>query len=198
MNEMEKLKVVDAIRAGKLLDLVKENPIALELFPLLTWVGSHGSGNENFIVWYFLQGYDMNKSSPSGCTCLHGAAANCNRHIMKILLSCGANAKITSSRGRSPLEIALMWRSDNIKTLLENGVRLKTAPIEYTTVYVTTELREFEDGVLRCRDVIVILLALKKRRHVLLLKLDRFLIQQELAVAIWATRSRNNKIWQQK
>lgn len=45
----------------------------------------------------------------------------------------------------------------------------------------------FQKGVVKCRDLIVILLGLKKQKRILP-RLDRFLIQQELAVAIWSTR----------
>ena len=56
---------------------------------------------------------------------------------------------------------------------------------------VPNVLREFDKGVQMCRDVIVILLGLKRfRRLATLVKLDRFLIKQVLAVAIWTTRGR--------
>ena len=41
----------------------------------------------------------------------------------------------------------------------------------------------------RCKSVIVTLLALKKRHIPALVRLDRFLIKQELAMAVWTTRS---------
>lgn len=46
---------------------------------------------------------------------------------------------------------------------------------------------ELEKGVVACRDVIVVLLGLKKRRQILK-KLDRFLVRDVLAVEIWTTR----------
>ena len=59
--------------------------------------------------------------------------------------------------------------------------------------FATEKMIECEARVKSCRDVIVVLLGLKKRCHsmgysAILPKLDRFLIKQELAVAIWSTR----------
>lgn len=70
-----------------------------------------------------------------------------------------------------------------MKLLIANGLRTRKLPYGL----ISDEMRYFEQGVLRCRDVIVVLLGLKKRRQVLG-KLDRFLVKQELAVAIWSTR----------
>lgn len=78
------------------------------------------------------------------------------------------------------------------KICIANGYRLKHVLPHYE-VHRRTDLIIFEHGVIKCRDVIVVLLGLKKRRQVLG-KLDRFLVQQELAVAIWSTRSK--EMWQ--
>ena len=64
--------------------------------------------------------------------------------------------------------------------LISNGWRLN---------FHSTSLNTFQRRVVKCRDTIVVLLGLKKRR-VILPKLDRFLVQEEMAVAIWATRAR--------
>lgn len=74
--------------------------------------------------------------------------------------------------------------------LISNGVRLKN---EEKHVKVE-KFRIFQEGVICCRDVLIVLLGLKKRQHVLLKRLDRFLIKQVLAVEIWATRCNDN--WQ--
>ena len=68
--------------------------------------------------------------------------------------------------------------------LVSNGYRLKEGQFMRFNV---SNLIEIEQSVVQCRDVIVVLLGLKKHRQVLG-KLDRFLIQQELAVAIWSDR----------
>ena len=93
--------------------------------------------------------------------------------------------------------------------LIANGVRLDTIrEIVTTGIYpllpyvrdnIPLGLILFEQGVLRCRDAIVVLLVLKKRsrnaiNHLTRLKkLDRFLVQQVLAVEIWTTRA--DKKW---
>ena len=83
-------------------------------------------------------------------------------------------------------------KRDSAYTLIANGARLKS--VKYPE-WIHQELRDFEEGVLQCRDGIVVLLGLKKRKQVLG-KLDRFLIRQELAVAIWTTRREQE--WQRK
>lgn len=98
----------------------------------------------------------------------------------------------------SPLEIAMLDNHKALYILLANGIRLSR--LQNSTSYIfckTSEMQNFERGVLGCVQVIVILLGLKKRCYGgasrILPKLDRFLIQQELAVAIWTTRS--NESW---
>ena len=90
-----------------------------------------------------------------------------------------------------------------LQLILANGWRL--TPRE--RFYIRNdhyELFAFEQGVIRCRDVIVTLLGLKKRHKycqsdqvvtTILPQLDRFLVQQVLAVEIWTTRSQ--KKWSQ-
>ena len=76
------------------------------------------------------------------------------------------------------------------KVLIANGYRLKSVSTQFRK-HITLGMWAFEQGVLRCRDVIVTLLGLKRRRRgqVFLPKLDRFLLQEVLAVEIWTTRS---------
>lgn len=78
------------------------------------------------------------------------------------------------------------WQADDF--------RLSRAGIRDIARRMSFELLAFEQGVTRCCNVIVTLLGLKKfRRNDKLAKLDRFLIQQLLAVEIWTTRT--NVIW---
>ena len=78
-------------------------------------------------------------------------------------------------------------------TLIANGLRTYVAPPK-----ANSALQQFEKEVIRCRDVIVTLLGLKRRRQsngysLILPKLDRFLVQQELAVSIWSSRYQWNQ-----
>lgn len=117
------------------------------------------------------------------------AAGRGKADVLQLLIAGGAN--YFTKRGTwSPLETAI--RHGNhlscIRLLSSNGVRLNNQ-----TKHLCKSLITFDRGVVRCRDVIVTLLGLKKRRH-MLVKLDRFLIKQELAVAIWTTRTQTK--WQ--
>ena len=46
-----------------------------------------------------------------------------------------------------------------------------------------------EQGRMRCRAVILALLGLKRRRGDVLRQLDRWVVREELAVAVWTTRA---------
>jgi len=117
---------------------------------------------------------------------LHIAATHDNIKAIEAICACQTSLiSIADKRGYLPLDdIPFTDHLYGQKILIANGARLKNVK---NKTWVTQELRDFERGVLRCRDVIVTLLGLKKRKAILP-KLDRFLVQQELAVAIWATR----------
>lgn len=115
-------------------------------------------------------------------------AARGKADVLQLLIACGANY-FTKRGFYSPLGIAMLdYHLDCIRLLSSNGVRLNNQ-----TKHLSEDLITFDRGVVMCRDVIVTLLGLKKRRH-MLVKLDRFLIKQELAVAIWTTRTQTK--WQ--
>ena len=85
----------------------------------------------------------------------------------------------------TPINSATSYIS--IEFLISNGWRIDDKQDDKLVYHKS--LFNFQQGVVKCRDATVVLLGLKKRR-VILPKLDRFLVQQELAVAIWATRAR--------
>ena len=78
-----------------------------------------------------------------------------------------------------------------LRIIMSYGIRLDKASIRS----VPRKFIKFENGLVVCRDVIVILLGLKKRQYEFLKRLDRFLIKQVLAVEIWATRTSDE--WQE-
>ena len=167
----------------------------------LIWFASRSDKNVRALIALINQGVDVNDTIP-----LSQASYQRNPKIVEILIASQANVHLRSVLGLSAFDYVFNIRSPPIGSLLDecakvfisNGVRLKT--IHPSLKYrITQELIEFEQGVLRCRDVIITLLGLKKkRRHRnacnLLPKLDRFLIQQVLAVEIWTTRT--NETWQ--
>lgn len=81
-----------------------------------------------------------------------------------------------------------------LKLMIANGVRFNSGTFIPPGPIVDI-CRKFQCGVIACSDIIVVLIGLKKRKQILH-KLDKFLIQQELAVAIWATRlTAENEKW---
>lgn len=109
--------------------------------------------------------------------------------IVELLLSNYSNYKVLIPwrindrlHGRDMEDTSLVFISNGfcLRNLVDQG-------------FATEKMIECEARVKSCRDVIIVLLGLKKRRHsmgysAILPKLDRFLIKQELAVAIWSTR----------
>jgi len=77
-----------------------------------------------------------------------------------------------------------------LRIIMSYGFRLEKSKIRS----VPKEFVRFQNGLNLCRNIIVTLLGLKKRQHVLLKRLDRFLVKQVLAVEIWSTRC--DETWQ--
>ena len=189
--------VEHAIVQGTLLAYVKANPIIAKRFYLLAMaIRFDDASNNDFIVWSFLQGHDMNTTDGTW-TLAHNAAYFYRKRKLELLCACGANLSLVDEYGTTPMVIAFRWEQfDCVKILIANGARISKTNPPCQNLSKLSEMILFQQGVLQCRDVIVTLLGLKKRRAILF-KLDRFLVQQELAVAIWTTRSCNNDIWQE-
>ena len=124
-------------------------------------------------------------------------ASSLNRYrIVEYLIAAGSSVK---SKCGIPALLFSKGDTMRVKTtcvLLANGARMSPHPDGFS---LRVE-RQFQRGVIQCRDVIVTLLGLKKRRRILG-KLDRFLVSQVLAVEIWATRAQRsqtdeNHVWQ--
>lgn len=122
---------------------------------------------------------NLDVKTKSGHTPLMISAIHGSTNIVKILLAAGASVKHFQYLPR--------YDSTCVNILICNGLRNHIRQSSYS--------KKLEQGVLQCRDIIVILLGLKKRRA-LLPKLDRFLIQQELAAEIWSTRRHSDETWQ--
>lgn len=108
-------------------------------------------------------------------------------NILTVLCVLGANIS-------RPINVCLRrMEASTLTVLLENGVKLSAAKPGWA---IKQEFHDLERGVLSCKNVIVILLGLKKRQIPALVRLDRFLIQQELAAEIWSTRRHSDETWQ--
>ena len=125
------------------------------------------------------------------------AAINNEPCMLEILLAAGTKRNFSLVRYHASNHCGSYTdEMDTVKVLLANGFRTRDMR------HCTLGHQSFEQGVLRCRDVIVTLLGLKKRRQhdgrsLVLPKLDRFLVKEVLAVEIWLTRSCENEKWQQ-
>ena len=142
----------------------------------------------------------LKDSFTNGFSPLHEAIVHCNISAIQIIYTFSTNWMFLISRGMTVIDFAISVTDNEfddqdldtlVCTLISCGSRLKS--VTHNGHFVSQKMKDFERGVLHCRDVIVILLGLKKRKQVLG-KLDRFLVQLELAVAIWTTRQEQE--WQ--
>lgn len=131
------------------------------------------------IIYFAKNGLDLNAVTNDDNTPSH-FMVQYNRHEMLEYMCClGANMNESII-----CESIMRHASESTKVILANGYRLGNLK-----TIAKPDIIRFEQGVLRCRDAIVVLLGLKKfRRRIILPKLDRFLISQVLAVEIWTTR----------
>lgn len=210
-KEMEEKKHINwetvdsASRKGKLADLLKTSDYPPSLWEEQDpdgWALIHFASafkNNDALIMLINNGCDLEKRTNQGNPPIHFASNQIS--TLKIFCAAGANMYVTVET-RYSLIYSLIYIppfSNNLnaaKVLVANGMRLNYLRRRHT---IPLPLVLFEQGFLRCKSVIVTLLGLKKRRHHLLIKLDRFLIQQELAVAIWATRhtdGNEEKAWQ--
>lgn len=107
---------------------------------------------------------------------------------LEIMVANGLNFKI-KRRGHFTLldDTKKGWKA-SAKVLIANGMRLDSSDCVFKCE--DPNLIKFQQGVLCCRDVIVVLIGLKKNRRLsAFTKIDRFLIKNVLAVEIWATRT---------
>lgn len=128
---------------------------------------------------------NVNVGSNNGFTPIHLALMDGNIEILELL--CASNADIINGTKyiKSPLEYALC-RSDekSISVLLANGARLSKVRT-HNISDISPAIRNFEQGVLRCRQAVISILRVKRAGN--LWQWDKYLLR-EIAFAIWATR----------
>lgn len=120
-----------------------------------------------------------------------------NFKILQVLCALGAKPSMVSRNETNAFDLSLMYHRGRDAGIIfvSNGERVKTFKSAYVEKCVT-RISIVENGVIQCRDIIVTLLGLKKRRNhyqnngcsLILPRLDRFLIKEVLAVEIWTTR----------
>lgn len=185
---------------GKLLKEIPTSPWNEESdhhgWSLIHFVCAH-FGNVDALVTLVKSGCNVEKRSFAGNTLLH---LSDDPKVIEVLCAVGADllSKGDLNRTRLDYEAEKKWSKPipcyaTTKILMSNGVRLKTLT---RVKQYPQHLVSFEQGILKCISVIVTILGLKKRQIPLLVRLDRFLIKKELAVAIWTTRSEEQ--WSEK
>lgn len=140
--------------------------------------------NNITIFWHFL------KQGINYSNCVRSLIVTCKNngyHVLELLCIMSETVLNKSYYSLTPLDVSISFNSTECtKVLLRNGVRLKSMIYQNQ---VSRDIVEYELGILSCRSVIIVLLGLKKRQIPALVRLDRFLIRQELAMAVWTTRS---------
>lgn len=175
----------------------------LELLPCARWV--ERAPNRATLLHYACRGdnvaaaaallkhgLDVNaRNNPQWCPA-HSAANRGQPGVLELLCTFGADMHARSGMGNTPLEHALSnLRAGNrgaaecARLLVANGVRLA---LLHSRDLVPPELEAFERGVLRCRSMVITLLALKRRRGRTLQVVDRWMVR-EIGFALWATRT---------
>ena len=147
-------------------------------------------GKNDTAILLLLQVIDVNHrgySQTEICYPIQTAIRNNQSRNVEIMLAAGFDRPVNHPLGLLSYCVGF----DNCaEILVSNGYRLKHG--QFNAPFLK-DLIQLEKSVIQCRDIIVVLLGLKKRKRILG-KLDRFLIQQELAVAIWSTRCKWNEI----
>lgn len=203
ISELTFQEAGNIFKNGKMMELLKNIP--MEQWKTMK-LGRHSllhfacrTNHVKDVQFLLTQGLDIeSRSDNTYFRPVHFCVISNSYQSLEVLIAAGVDVHSTSRDGNS------LWRpidhgfgppeyyEESMKVLVSNGVRLSTATRkERLTPYMVA----FEQGVLRCRDVVIVLLGLKKRRQILG-KLDRLLVQQVLAVEIWATRLDENEKWQ--
>lgn len=140
-----------------------------------------------FLKLYNCNGFNINHESKFGYTAFDYLLRSFSFNILEAVISLGLVRK-NDEKLIKHLEHYNCYIIDDERryrykkcrqVLVSNGFRYLKPP--------KSQLR-FD----QCREIIVTLLGLKKRKNILP-KLDRFLVKQEVAIAIWTTRT--NKKW---
>lgn len=138
-----------------------------------------------------------------GETLLHFAARHCSVKCAVHLIRGGIDIHAPTSRGISPLRMAIHRRNaDLVKVLIAAGSKCEdslhfcfTNGLHLLRIFIANgyrirpglisfNLREFQNGVLRCRSATIAMIRLKQYYK----NVDRFLFR-EMAFSIWVTRS---------
>ena len=153
-------------------------------FTMLHYTCQFGD-NIKALVYLINSGFDINYTHHNeALTPLEYAICSNQCSNVQILLAAGVKTDLA-------LDMSFRYNSEACtKVLLSNLAKLSSVR---NCSKIKQWMVSLEQGVELCRDVIVILLGLKKRNNIpRLRKLDRFLIKQVLAVEIWTTRTQES------
>lgn len=156
--------------------------------------------NEDAVRALLEYGLDVNERGSAGgqWAPAHCAAANGNVGVLLTLICNGADLRLGNFRGDTALALALLHperhgTGDCAIWLMASGARLRDLPSTCRD-YILPHYSAFERGLLRCRQVVVALLHVKRVGG--LARWDKFLLK-EIALCVWATRVFSTMAWQQ-
>jgi len=153
--------------------------------------------NNDAIKTLILNGVDVNIKDIHGESPLIYCIRATNFIGFKMLYKSGADITARDNSAISIFEWSLINSYNSligiliVKFLIANGLRLKNVQNRFIH-HITTEMRQFESGVLKCRRVTIAML--HSKRKLKLAKWDKYLLAQ-LANYIWATR--DDPKWQE-
>lgn len=141
------------------------------------------------VVKLVQHGVDVDARDSYQSSACHTAASRGQHQVLRVLCAAGADVTSKAGNGFTALDMALKFfgAADCVRVLLAHGVRLSSARKDVQS-HVERWMWALESGRARCRAVVVALLALKRRRTVVMRELDRFIVR-ELAISIFATRT---------
>ena len=187
-----------ACKTGKLKDFL--HSVSPDRLLQVTYNNStflhHLTYDRSIILNLFLVGVNINHinkrgSTPLMCRLSYGHYLYIDAVLLLIAL--GSNLSRKTFDGQTHLDIALSsGQLEYAKCLISNGSRLVNVEKDILRL-ASSSLVLFEKGVIACRDIVVTLLGLKRRKAILPF-LDKFLIKQVLVVEIWSTRA--EQVWQ--
>lgn len=196
--------VMETTRNGKLMDLLNKIPrqswenFNKKMAPYSLLLAACNQEDVRPAIALILHGFDVNQGNIE--IPVFSAIQNSKSRTLEILIAVGADLnKVLGPFNRTPFQWIFSVYFDSrhmecAKKMIANGKRFHKLPNDIKRIYTIHKnqqiktILDFEEQIINCRNVIVVLLGLKKRKRILP-QLDRFLIQQELAVAIWSTRT---------
>lgn len=109
------------------------------------------------------------------------AIARAHHRSLELLCAAGVSFDCQTSDNLNPLQLAYHNSIQCAKVLIANGMRIATDDM----YHVPLDLISFQEGVLKCRSAVIIMLSLKRLAN--LWNVDKYLLAH-IAHCVWSTR----------